>query len=176
MVTETSAERLEGTHAIKKTQQNEFQVEEVEKSVDLVYEDVDEEPELHMRTWIVLGSMFWLDLVQLIALQGPPAMLDYIGNSFGDTQTQTWIPNALALIQVVLRPIISAASDTFQVRKSLLVGSCVVSFVGSAIASGSNNIHRVVVAQVLIGFGFAAVLLSYCVPSEIVPGRWRPGE
>ncbi len=70
----------------------------------------------------------------------------------------------------------SFASDTFQARKTILVGSCAIAFVGAAIAPGAKDIYRVVAAQVLIGFGFAAVPLAYAIPSEILPRRWRPGE
>ena len=42
---------------------------------NLVYDDVEEEPELHMRTYIALASMFLLNLVQVVALQGPPAVV-----------------------------------------------------------------------------------------------------
>lgn len=61
----------------------------------------------------------------------------------------------------------SFASDTFQARKTILIGSCTVSFIGAAIAPGSKDIYRVIVAQVLIGFGFAAVPLAYSIPSEV---------
>jgi hypothetical protein len=61
----------------------------------------------------------------------------------------------------------SFASDTFQARKTLLIGTCTVSFIGAAIAPGSSNIYRVIVAQILIGFGFAAVPLAYAIPSEV---------
>lgn len=61
----------------------------------------------------------------------------------------------------------SFASDTFQARKILLVGTCTISFIGAAIAPGANNIYRVIVAQILIGFGFAAVPLAYAIPSEV---------
>lgn len=86
------------------------------------------------------------------------------------------MPNALSLVQAVVGPIISSASDTFQARKSIMVGACVLSFVGAAIAPGSKDIYRLIAAQVLIGFGFATVPLAYCVPSEILPRRWRPRE
>lgn len=42
---------------------------------NLVYDDVDEEPELHARTYIALLAMFLLNLVQVVALQGPPAVV-----------------------------------------------------------------------------------------------------
>jgi MFS family permease len=52
--------------------------------------------------------------------------------------------------------------------------TCTISFIGAAIAPTANSIYRVIVAQILIGAGFAAVPLSYAIPSEIVPRRWRP--
>lgn len=89
---------------------------------------------------------------------------------------QTWVPNALSLVQAVLAPIFSSASDTFQARKLILLGSCTISFIGAAIAPGSHGIYRLITAQVLIGFGFASTALAYCVPSEILPKKWRPSE
>ncbi|KAK5455817.1 hypothetical protein LTS15_005134 [Exophiala xenobiotica] len=141
---------------------------------NLVYDDDFEEPEIHMRTWVALAAMCLLSMAQLVALQGPPAVLSYIGTDLNGTKQQTWVPNALTLMQAVLGPVIASASDTFQARKPLLVGSSVVSFIGSAIAPGSGNIYRLIVAQILIGVGFASVPLGYCVPSEILPRKWRP--
>ncbi|KAH8700873.1 major facilitator superfamily domain-containing protein [Talaromyces proteolyticus] len=148
----------------------------VEQALDsnLVYDNYDEEPEFHARTWIAVLAMFFLNLVQVFALQGPPAALNYIGKDLNDTQRDTWVPNALSLVQAVLAPVISSASDTFQARKTILVSSSAISFIGAAIAPGSSNIYRVIAAQVLIGFGFATVPLAYTVPSEILPRKWRP--
>lgn len=70
----------------------------------------------------------------------------------------------------------SSASDTFQARKLLLVGSAIISFIGSAIAPGSTSIYRLIVAQILIGVGFSSVSLAYAVPSEILPRKWRPSK
>lgn len=42
-----------------------------------------------------------------------------------------------------------------------------MSFIGAAIAPGSKDIYRVIVAQILIGVGFAAVPLAYSIPSEV---------
>lgn len=50
----------------------------------------------------------------------------------------------------------------------------VIAFVGAAIAPGATSMARVIVAQILIGFGFSTVALAYSVPSEIVPRKWRP--
>lgn len=66
------------------------------------------------------------------------------------------------------------ASDTFQARKTLLVGSSAIAFIGACIAPGSSNIYRLIGASVLIGIGLASVPLAYAVPSEILPRRWRP--
>ena len=102
--------------------------------------------------------------------------LDWIGADLKKPKTQTWVPNSLSLVQAVISPLISSISDTFQARKLLLVGTSIISFIGAAIAPGSHDIYRLIVAQILIGFGFAAVPLAYCVPSEILPRRWRPSE
>ena len=48
---------------------------------NLVYENVDEEPELHARTYIALAAMFLLNFVQIVALQGPPAVVCDHGNT-----------------------------------------------------------------------------------------------
>jgi MFS family permease len=102
--------------------------------------------------------------------------LSFIGDDLDNTTTQTWVPNALSLVQAVISPLISSASDTFQARKALLVGPCIISFIGAAIAPGSTTIFRVIGAQIMIGIGFATVPLAYCVPSEIVPRKWRPSK
>ncbi|KIW95573.1 uncharacterized protein Z519_04158 [Cladophialophora bantiana CBS 173.52] len=141
---------------------------------NLVYDNEEEEPELHMRTYLALASIYLLLVGQGLAFQGPPSVLPYIGADLGDNVQQAWIPNALILVQAVLGPVICSASDVFQARKPILVGSCLLSLVGSAIAPGATNINRVIGAQCLLGVGLAAVPLSYVVPSEILPRKWRP--
>jgi len=42
---------------------------------DLIYDEVDEEPEIHAKTYLALASMFLLNMVQVVALQGPPAVV-----------------------------------------------------------------------------------------------------
>lgn len=84
--------------------------------------------------------------------------------------------NSLTLVQAVFAPVLSSISDTFQVRKTLLIGASVVSFVGAAIAPRSTNIYTLIVAQILIGFSLAVIPLTYSIPSEILPRRWRPCE
>lgn len=102
--------------------------------------------------------------------------LTYIGEDLNNPGAETWIPNSMILVQAVLCPIISSASDTFQIRKALIVGLSLVSFIGAAIAPGSGSIYRLIGAQVMIGFGFATVPLAYSIPSEILPRKWRPGK
>lgn len=43
--------------------------------VNLVYNDIDEEPEIHFRTYIAVAAMLILNYVQIIALQGPPVVV-----------------------------------------------------------------------------------------------------
>ncbi|KAK1054191.1 hypothetical protein LTR74_016010 [Friedmanniomyces endolithicus] len=188
--------KTETYHVEKSGQDPEANMKDISLSEgNLVYDDPDREPEIHVRTWVAVLAMFLLNfgkapfpsslahvdsldasIVQIVALQGPPVVLENIGESLQKTPTQTRVPNSLSLVQAVLAPIISSASDTFQARKLILVGSCVVSFIGSAIAPGSGSIYRLIVAQILIGFGFASTALAYCVPSEILPKKWRPRE
>lgn len=54
----------------------EDRVEEVKQpESNITYNEVDEEPSLHVRTYIALAAMFMLNLVQLVALQGPPTFV-----------------------------------------------------------------------------------------------------
>ena len=46
-----------------------------DRSGNLVYTDEDEEPEIHLRTWIAMASMILLLCVQNLSLQGPPAVV-----------------------------------------------------------------------------------------------------
>jgi hypothetical protein len=42
---------------------------------NLVYDDEDVEPELHLRTYVALAAMWLLNWIQVVALQGPPSMV-----------------------------------------------------------------------------------------------------
>ncbi|KAH8669106.1 putative siderophore iron transporter [Xylariales sp. PMI_506] len=141
---------------------------------NLVYDNVDAEPVIHLRTWIALSSMFLMNFVQTFALQGPPSVLSYIGISLNNVQAETWVSASLTLMQAVISPLVSSASDTFQARKLLLVGTSTISFVGAAIAPGSTDLYRLIGATILIGVGFSSVGLAFAVPSEILPRKWRP--
>ncbi|KIW97424.1 uncharacterized protein Z519_01008 [Cladophialophora bantiana CBS 173.52] len=150
------------------------EAEDVDLSAPNTSFDEEVEAELHARTWIALAAFFLLNYTQVVALQGPSAVLTYIGTDLHNTEAQTWVVVVLSLVQGVLGPIISTASDTFQARKLFLVGSSVISFIGACIAPGSSTIYRLIGANILIGVGFASVPLAYAVPSEILPRRWRP--
>jgi hypothetical protein len=80
----------------------------------------------------------------------------------------------VSLVQAALCPVLSSASDVFQARKTILVGCCVVAFIGAAIAPGSQDIYRLIAAQTLIGVGLVSAPIGYSVPSEIMPRKWRP--
>jgi hypothetical protein len=43
----------------------------------LEYNDDEEEPEIHARTYVALAAMFLLNFVQVVALQGPPAVVGF---------------------------------------------------------------------------------------------------
>ncbi|CAK1364172.1 unnamed protein product [Cercospora beticola] len=135
----------------------------------------DEEPELHLKTWLALAAMCVLQYVSLLALVGPPTVLVNIGASFGEDEIwRYWIPNVVTLVQAALSPMLASISDVFQARKAVMVVLTTISFVGAAIAPNSGSIFRLIGASLMIGFGLAAAPLSYAVPSEIVPRRWRP--
>jgi hypothetical protein len=44
---------------------------------NLTYDNVEDEPEIHLRTWIAAAAMFLLNFVQIIALQGPPVVVSH---------------------------------------------------------------------------------------------------
>jgi hypothetical protein len=62
----------------EKTSDEEQHLEHVKpSSVNLEYNDDEEEPEIHARTYVALAAMFLLNLVQVVALQGPPAIVGF---------------------------------------------------------------------------------------------------
>lgn len=62
-------------HEDKPTPSMEQYEHDVDSYGNLVYENSEEEPELHARTYLALSAMFLLNLVQVFALQGPPAVV-----------------------------------------------------------------------------------------------------
>lgn len=42
---------------------------------DLTYDNEDEEPQFHWRTVVACVTMFMLNFVQVVALEGPPAVV-----------------------------------------------------------------------------------------------------
>lgn len=46
---------------------------------NLIYDKAEEEPQIHARTFVALAAMFLLNLVQVFALQGPPAVVSLSG-------------------------------------------------------------------------------------------------
>ncbi|KAF2008792.1 putative siderophore iron transporter [Aaosphaeria arxii CBS 175.79] len=136
--------------------------------------DVQNEPELHWRTYCALFALIITNYVAVISLQAPPAVLNYIGSSLGSTEHQAWIINAPNLVCAAVGPILSSASDIFQARKHILLGGCAMGVIGCAIVPGSKDIYRVIAGQTIVGFGYATTPLLYAIPSEILPKKWRP--
>lgn len=70
-----STQAAKTNDGIEKTTVDAKHLEQATKYEDDIVYDGEEEPEIHMRTWIALASMFLLNLVQVFALQGPPAVV-----------------------------------------------------------------------------------------------------
>lgn len=87
---------------------------------------------------------------------------------------QAWVVTALVIVQAVFCNALSQYSDLFQARKALLVGGTTIAFVGATLAPGAQTIGRLIAAQALIGGAFAIQALTFVVPSEILPTKWRP--
>lgn len=64
---------------VEKSTQTTFLVEDAGNGTpvteNLVYDNDEEEPEVHLRTCLALAAMFLLNLVQVFGLQGPPAVV-----------------------------------------------------------------------------------------------------
>jgi hypothetical protein len=61
---------------VEKNSDEEQHLEHVKtSSLNLEYNDDEEEPEIHARTYVALAAMLLLNLVQVFALQGPPAVV-----------------------------------------------------------------------------------------------------
>lgn len=68
---------LNAAGALKSTDHELQEVEHVDQRNDgnLLFEEEEVEPELHARTWIALAAMHLLVFTQVLALQGPPAVV-----------------------------------------------------------------------------------------------------
>jgi hypothetical protein len=44
-------------------------------TANLAYSQDDEEPEIHVRTYLAVAAMFLLNMIQVFALQGPAAVV-----------------------------------------------------------------------------------------------------
>ena len=75
MAAEPTSKPIGASQTEEKAGSMDARTEEIEHSGNLVYENTEEEPELHMKTYIALAAMFMLNMVQLVALQGPPTLV-----------------------------------------------------------------------------------------------------
>lgn len=60
-------------------------------TVDLAYDNEDDEPALHSRTYLALVALFVLNLVQVVALTGPPMI---VGDTPDLSDSDRWITSA----------------------------------------------------------------------------------
>jgi len=170
-------------------------VHPLEPVTTIAYLDAEHEPMLHWRTYIALASMCVLQFVQLSAILAPATavslfigstlhvtqqlmkqtcQLESIGLDLNGVRRQNWAVNVITLCQAALGPLVASVSDMFQSRKIILIASTLLGLVGSAIAPGSQGIYRLIGAQIIIALAISAAPLSYAVPSEIMPRKWRP--
>ncbi|KAJ9606740.1 hypothetical protein H2200_008749 [Cladophialophora chaetospira] len=145
-----------------------------DKDGNLLYNEVDVEPELHWRTWVAFLAVWMINFTYSQTTAGPPAVLGYIGSDLNATESQSWIANSASIANAVFSPILSVASDTFQARKSIMVAACILAFIGAAISPGSESLWRLIFGLFFQGIGVAIVSIVYTVPAEIMPRRWRP--
>lgn len=80
---------------------------------NLVYDNVDEEPELHLRTYLALTSVILLNYVQVIALQSPPAVVSIRSKVLLYSIDQ---PDSTDPISKFSLPILERASTTLRHR------------------------------------------------------------
>lgn len=68
-----------GQVALPRAEKNSHEEQHLEhvrtSSLNLEYNEDEEEPEIRARTYVALAAMFLLNLVQVVALQGPPAVV-----------------------------------------------------------------------------------------------------
>ncbi|KIX97340.1 uncharacterized protein Z520_06792 [Fonsecaea multimorphosa CBS 102226] len=142
---------------------------------NLEYVDEEHQPKFHLRTYVVLLALCLQSFCQLWSLLGPTSALStIIAQLPGGPANQAWVVTALVIPQGVFCNIASQYSDLFQARKNLLVGCTTFAFIGSAIAPGAQTVGRLIAAQTLIGVAYVCVPLTFAVPSEILPMKWRP--
>jgi hypothetical protein len=88
----------------------------------------------------------------------------------------SWILNMPVLVQAVLSNVVAQGSDLFQARKNILLAFTALAIVGAFIIPGSSGPGRILAGQTLIGFGNTMMALTFSIPSEILPTRWRTSE
>lgn len=99
---------MTGVQSAEKPSVNETTHDEPEEYHNHSYDNEDQEPELHIRTYIALAAMFLLNFIPAFALTGPPTVLSYIGKDLHSPLSQTWIPSALSLVLAVLSPLLAS--------------------------------------------------------------------
>ena len=99
----------------------------------VVYADEELEPELHIRTWIALAAFFLLNYTQVVALQGPTAVVS------ASTLEQGLPPIPVEIIADLPRSVILHWSGSPQHSSANLGGSS--PFVGSR-SPRTDHFHR----------------------------------
>lgn len=77
----TSPRNVEATSEGASKQQDQYQLTEEEyagqSTRNLTFDEEEVEPELHARTYVAIAAMILLNYTQVMALQGPAAVVSY---------------------------------------------------------------------------------------------------
>jgi hypothetical protein len=99
--------------------------------------------------------------------------LGFIVTGANAESVSSWVLNMPVLVQAVLSNVVAQGSDLFQARKNILLAFTALAIVGAFIIPGSSGPGRILAGQTLIGFGNTMMALTFSIPSEILPTRWR---
>ncbi|KAI5450883.1 hypothetical protein NCC49_002624 [Naganishia albida] len=133
---------------------------------------LEEEPQLHLKTFLVLLAVAMLNFSQLYNVIALGAFSRDIAVKIGDSGRAVWLSQSVAVCTAVLSPIFSRGSDLFG-RKYFLVGACTAGFVGDLIVSRANTMNMAIAGAAISGISYGAQPLAFAIPSEVVHRRYR---
>ncbi|KAJ9115420.1 hypothetical protein QFC22_005177 [Naganishia vaughanmartiniae] len=132
----------------------------------------EEEPKLHLKTFLVLIATAMLNFAQLYNILALGAFGRNISTQLGDTSNAVWLSQSVAVCTAVLAPIFSRGSDLFG-RKYFVVFGCAAGFVGDLIVSRATSMNMAIAGAAISGISYGAQPLAYAIPSEIVQRKYR---
>ncbi|GHJ83664.1 hypothetical protein NliqN6_0066 [Naganishia liquefaciens] len=133
---------------------------------------IDEEPKLHLKTFLVLLAVAMLNFSQLYNVIALGAFSRDIAAIVGGTDKAVWLSQSVAVCTAVLAPIFSRGSDLFG-RKYFVVGACAAGLVGDIIVSRATSMNMAIAGAAITGISYGAQPLAYAIPSEVVHRKYR---